>query len=145
MKKESGVTLGALVIYVIVMVLVIGVMSSVSAMFYNNVKDLDAGGEEISKFNEFNIFFVKEIKLPYNEVDTIGNDGKYILFKSGNSFSFRNNEIYYNNLKIVTGVKNMSVSYYANQEKNKNHNIVTVNIEFEKYSKQINYKVEEIY
>ena len=145
MKNESGITLNSLVIYIIVMIMVIGVMSSVSAMFYTNVKDLDASSIEISKFNDFNNYFVKEIKLQNNSIDTIGNEGDYILFKSGNSFSFKNNDIYYNDLKIVTDVKNMSFSYYDNQEKNAKHDIVTVNIAFEKYTKQINYKVEEIY
>lgn len=145
MKNESGITLNSLVIYIIVMIMVIGVMSSVSAMFYTNVNDLDASSIEISKFNDFNNYFVKEIKLQNNSIDTIGNEGDYILFKSGNSFSFKNNDIYYNDLKIVTDVKNMSFSYYDNQEKNAKHDIVTVNIAFEKYTKQINYKVEEIY
>ena len=49
MKEERGITLGSLVIYVIVMILVIVVMSSVSAMFYNNVNELDARSTEISK------------------------------------------------------------------------------------------------
>lgn len=145
MKKERGITLSSLLVYIIVMFIVIGAMTGISTMFYNNVKDLDASGAEISKFNTFNSYFVKEIKSPNNSVDTISNSGNYILFKSGNSFIFKNNEIYYNDLKIVSDVDNMTFSYYNNQELNQNHDIVTVNIEFEKYSKQINYKVEEIY
>ena len=145
MKKENGVTLSSLIIYIIVMIMVIGVMSSVSTIFYSNINNLDASGIEISKFNDFNNYFVKEIKSPNNALDTIGNDGNYILFKSGNSFSFKNNDIYYNNLKIITGVENMSFSYYNDPLKNKNNDIVTVNIRFKKYSKQINYKIEEIY
>ena len=145
MKSQKGITLNSLVIYVIAMIMVIGIMSSVSTMFYTNVKDLDARSIEISKFNDFNNYFIKEIKLPNNSIDTIGNNEDYILFKSGNSFSYKNNNIYYNDLKIVSDVRNMSFAYYDDQEKNANHDIVTVNIEFEEFTKQINYKVEEIY
>lgn len=145
MKKESGVTLNSLVIYIIVMITVIGIMSSVTTMFYTNVKDLDANSIEISKYNDFNNYFIKEIKSHGNSIDTIGNDGDYILFKSGNSFSYKNNNIYYNDLKIVSGVKNMSFAYYEDQQQNVSHDIVTVNIAFDKYTKQMNYKVEEIY
>ena len=143
MKEESGVTLSALIIYIVIMAMVIVVMSSVTAMFYTNVNGLEANSDEIIKFSEFNNYFVKEIKSPNNAIDSIAENGKYILFKSGNSFSYKNNEIYYNNLKIVSNVNNMSFSYYNGQ--NNNDDIVTVNIEFEKYTKQINYKVEEIY
>lgn len=145
MKNENGITLSSLLIYIIVMVMVIGVMSSVSAMFYNNVNGLEGRTVEISKFNNFNNYFVKEIKSPNNAIDTIAEDNSYILFKSGNSFTFRNNAIYYNDLKIVDDVNNVTFTYYNDEDKNKNHDIVTVNVEFEKYSKQINYKVEEIY
>ena len=145
MRNENGITLSSLLLYVIVMIMVVGVMSSVSSMFYNNINNLDGRTDEISKFNNFNNYFVKEIKTPNNAIDRIADDNSYILFKSGNSFSFRNNSIYYNDLNIANNVNNVTFTYYDDVNINKNHDIVTVNVEFEKYSKQISYKVESIY
>lgn len=145
MKKEEGVTLNSLVIYIIVMFLTIGLMTSVSSMFYGNIKELDGNGMEILKTNNFNVYFLKEIKKANNGVDKIDTNGKYILFKSGNSFSFVNNDIYYNNLKIISGVSDISFAFYNDPVVNANNDIITVNIQFTRYSKQLNYKVEEIY
>ena len=100
MKSNKGITLVSLVIYVIVMIIVIGVMGAVSSNFYKNTNSMQVDTEEILEFNKFNTYFLKEIKAPKNTVDTIGNEGEYILFESGNSFSFSNNIIYYNILVL---------------------------------------------
>ena len=136
MKSQNGITLSSLIIYIIVMIMVIGVMARVSFMFYNNVNKLDNRTVEISKFNNFNTYFIKEIKSPNNGIDKIQNN--YILFKSGNSFLFQNQKIYYNNLMIVDNVKNLVFT-------KETETVINLNISFDEYSKQLRYKIEEIY
>lgn len=145
MKNEKGITLSSLVIYIIVMIMVIGVMTRVSLMFYNNTENLNDNTKDIIEFNNFNNYFVKEIKTANNKIDTIAEDGTYILFNTGNSFSMKNNGIFYNDLEIAKNVKNINFKYYTNSEGIEEKDIVTTNIEFNNYSKQINYKVESIY
>lgn len=136
MKSQNGITLSSLIIYIIVMIMVIGVMARVSFMFYNNVNKLDNRTVEISKFNNFNTYFIKEIKSPNNGIDKIQNN--YILFKSGNSFLYQNHNIYYNDLMIVDNVKNLVFT-------KETETVINLNISFDEYSKQLRYKIEEIY
>lgn len=145
MKNEKGITLSSLVIYIIVMIMVIGVMTRVSLIFYNNTENLNDNTKDIIEFNNFNNYFVKEIKIANNKIDTIAEDGAYILFDTGNSFSLKNNEIFYNDLEIAKNVKNINFKYYTNSEGIEEKDIITVNVEFNNYSKQINYRVESIY
>lgn len=145
MKKENGITLSSLVIYIIVMIIVIGVMARVSLMFYNNTENLSKSSKDIIEFNNFNNYFVKEIKTDDNKIDKIAEDGTYILFDTGNSFSLKNNTIFYNDLEIAKNVNNIKFEYYGNGENEEINDVITVNIEFDNYSKQINYKVENIY
>lgn len=145
MKNEKGITISSLVIYIIVMIMVIGVMTRVSLMFYNNTENLNDNTKDIIEFNNFNNYFVKEIKIANNKIDTIAEDGTYILFNTGNSFSLKNNAIFYNDLEIAKNVKNINFKYYTNIDGIEQKDIITVNIEFNNYSKQINYRVESIY
>lgn len=137
MKEEKGITLVSLIIYVIVMVIVLSVMSSVTTKFYSNTESLNASVEEILKFNKFNTYFLKEIKAYDNTIDDV--EQSYIVFSSGNTFLFDSNRIYYNNRVICDNVKD--ISFEANLDKT----IITVNLSFEKFSKSIKYKVENIY
>lgn len=146
MRKQNGITLTSLLIYIIIMIMVIGVMTRVSLMFYNNTENLNENTKDIIEFNNFNNYFVKEVKTANNKVDSIADDGTYILFDTGNSFSLKNNTIFYNDLEIAKNVKNIEFKYYKNNENNEEiKDVITVNAEFNNYSKQINYKVESIY
>lgn len=144
MKSDRGITLMALVIYVIVMMIVIGVMSAILNNFYNNTNNMQADTEDILEFNNFNTYFLKEIKSAGNSVDSIDNEKKYILFTSGNSFSFSNGEVYYNDIEICKGIKKFEIL----QGKNGNgldKDIIYVTLGFKNFTKSINYKIEEIY
>lgn len=145
MIKSKGITLVSLVIYIIIMLMVIGVIGSISLMFHNNTENLDKETKALIQFNNFNNYFVKEIKSVNNNIDQIGADGTYILFKTGNAFSFKNNNIYYNDILIAEDVKNINFQYEKNSENIEIKNIIVVNIEFENYSKQMKYKIENIY
>ena len=142
MKKEQGITLTALVMYITVMIIVIGVMSAIISQFYQNTNNIEADTEEILEFNKFNTFFLKEVKSKANKVDTIGEN--YILFKTGNSFSLYNNKIYYNNVEVCKGVQALTILQGKDGD-GIDEDVVYVTLSFENFKKSINYKIEEIY
>lgn len=139
MKNQNGITLSSLVIYVIAMTIAIAVISSVITNFYSNTNSIQADTKEVIEFNKFNAYFLKEIKTLNNKVDRL--EDKYILFTSGNSFSYSNSSIYYNNTVICRDVKNITFSFPESE----NRDIINVNIEFDNFQKSLNYKIEDIY
>lgn len=144
MKKENGVTMISLVVYVAVMTVIIGVMSAIITNFYNNTDTVQESVQEIVEFNKFNNYFLKEVKTNNNEVDHISNGNNYILFTSGNSFSISNNAVYYNNIKICNGVQSMQISLGKNGD-GIDKSIVNVTLNFKSFNKSISYKIENIY
>lgn len=145
MKKEKGITLSSLVIYIIVMMIVIGVMSSISLMFYNNAQSLTEQTQDMIEYNNFNNYFINEIKTANNKVDQISEDGTYILFTSGNSFSLQSSHLYFNDVEIASNIDSIHFSYYMNEQGEQVEDIITVNIKLPDYQKQMDYKIEEIY
>ena len=86
MKKERGITLISLVVYVIVMSIMLVVISSIINQFYQNTDSIEASTEQILAFNTFNTYFLKEVKTKGNSIDHM--QDTYVLFKTGNSFSY---------------------------------------------------------
>lgn len=145
MKSQKAITLTSLVVYIIVMIMVIGIMSSVSFMFYNNTQNLKQSTKDIIEFNNFNNYFVKEIKIANNKVDQISSDGNYIIFTNGNSFSFHDNSIFYNELKIANNVNSIKFNYDKDENEKQLEDIIIVDVKFNDYEKQMKYMVEDIY
>ena len=142
MKKQSGITITSLIIYVIVMVIVIAILSSIINSFYNNNKNMSVNTDEIIEFNKFNMYFLKEVKKAQNKVEDIKEN--YILFSSGNVFSFYNNKIYYNDIEICKDINNLSFKTAKNGDGIDN-TIIYVTLTIKDFTKSINYKIEEIY
>ena len=142
MKSKKGITLTSLVIYVAAMIIILGVVSTIITQFYKNTTLMQANTDEIIEFNKFNTYFLKEVKLKGNALDSIGGtNNSYILFKSGNTFLFDNNKIYYNNIEICDNVESAK---FEVPDKN-NTDVISVTVVFEKFNKTIDYKIEEIY
>lgn len=142
MKKQKGITLMSLVIYIIVMMIVLVTLMSIVNKFNENNQAIQADTKDIVEFNKFNTYFLKEIKSINNKIDEINDN--YILFSSGNSFNFIENAIYYNNIKICTGVDAFIIQQGKNGD-GQDENIVYVTVEFKNFTKSMNYKIEEIY
>lgn len=149
MNNNKGITLMSLVLYVAVMVIVIGVMGAILSDFYNNNNTMQEDTEDILKFNKFNTYFLKEIKSFGNAVDSIDEDGNYILFTSGNSVSFSNNKVYYNTKEICNGVESINIAFRKFQndegEEIEDKTIIDINFKLKKFNKVISYKIEDIY
>ena len=145
MKKEKGITLISLIVYIVVLIVVLSIASMITSQFYGNTKTLQGNVDEILEFNKFNNYFLKEIKTSNNAVEKIENiNSNYILFKTGNSFLLQGNAIYYNDIKVCEKVKNMIISLGKNGD-SLDETVINVTVEFETFSKTLNYKIETIY
>lgn len=132
MNSNKGVTTTSLIIYVIAMLLVIGIIASITSFFYTNVINLEDNASEITKFN---MYFLQETKKDRNEVININTNS--ITFSSGNTFTFQDNSIYFNNSKICENVKNLAFTIEKINNKDVINVLITIgeNLEYTKTTK----------
>lgn len=122
MKKSiinsKGITLTSVIIYVIGMVFVIAIISTLTSFFYKNVNIEDIN-KETTQYTKFSSIFLNEINKENNYIidckSIEENEGNisYIIFASGNQYTFmkENNSIYKNQIKICEDIQNCNFSY----------------------------------
>lgn len=139
MEGNRGVTIASLTIYVIAMLIVIATIATITSFFYTNVNNLDTRSQNISEITKFNMYFLEETKKNGNK--TMGVSDKQISFSSGNIYTFQDNSIYLNNIRICENVKNVIFSI----EKKENREIISVlitigdNLEYTKTTKYVSF------
>ena len=52
MKKEQGITLISLIVYVILMTFIVAAMSSITASFYTKINDFDSDSESAVAYSQ---------------------------------------------------------------------------------------------
>lgn len=107
MRKDTGITLTSLLIYIIVMTIVIGVIASISTFFYHNVDTIAQDTDNSKEFTKFNSYFTQEVNETNNKpVKTgINGDQHYLLLSNGNQYTFVNGAIYLNKIRICKNIK----------------------------------------
>lgn len=125
MKSQKGITLTSLVIYVVAMVVIVGIVGTITSFFYSNTADMNESATNLGEFNKFNVAFLNEVKKQGNSVLKLENNDTRIVFSSGTSFTFQDGGIYQDKVKIATGVTNCQFSTRKQEEKQ----IITVLIE----------------
>ena len=118
-KKEKGVTLISLTIYVVVMVLVIALIAVITSFFYNNVINIDREAIELAELNKLNLYMIEETEKEGNSIETISSDGKKIVFKYGNTYTIQDNGIYQNSIRICKNVNTKVTEFGKTKEKGK--------------------------
>ena len=141
MKAEKGITLMSLMIYVISMVLVIGIISTITSFYYTNVMSLADEGANIAEITKFNMYFLQEVKNFNNEVKQ--KTDKSITFSTGNTFTFQDNAIYLNNIRICEGVKDCKINIEDKNSKKIIKVLLTIGKNIE-YTKTTNYVMSKI-
>lgn len=101
MKNQRGVTLIALTVYIIVLILIISILSLISEMFFTNIKYIENRGKYVSEFNKFNMYFIDDVK---NNTDIENCSDEKVIFKNGTSYTFQDNGIYRDKVKICNNV-----------------------------------------
>lgn len=118
MRNNRGTTLTSLIIYVIGMVIVVSIISTLTAFFYKNI-DITDINDTTSQYTKFSSIFLNEINRENNSIveckTFLENEYKvsYIIFSSGNQYTFKgeNKSIYKNNIKICDNVEDCDFSY----------------------------------
>ena len=121
MKEEKGITLGSITIYVIALLIIVGLISTITSFFYSNIINVNDNSRNMAEITKFNMYFLKDVKNANNTV-TVSGDNTNITFSSGNVYTFKNNAIYQNKVKICDNVKNAQFKL----EQSNNKKIVTV-------------------
>lgn len=117
MKNNSGVTLTSVIIYIIGMAIVIGVISTLTSFFYKNIDISEINDDSTTQYTKFSSIFLEETNKENNYVidckTVVENDKKtsYIIFSTGNQYTFKNNSIYKNKIKICQNIDDCDFSY----------------------------------
>ena len=143
MKQENGVTLSSLIIYVISMLIVVGVIATLTSFFYRNIANLDDNSENIAEVTKFNIPFLEEVKQANNAVTRVSEDQTAISFFSGNTYTFQDQAIYKNKVRICENVKKATFRVEEIEGKQIVYVLLTIGENME-YTKTMEYVVKGI-
>lgn len=77
MKKEQGITLITLIIYVLLMTFILAGISSITASFYSNMNEFDKESESAVAYSKFNMYFLTDIKRKNAKIESSGR--KYVV------------------------------------------------------------------
>ena len=128
MKNEKGVTLAALVIYVIVFSITIALLASLSNYIYSNLDNISSEQISSEEFNKFNTYFVNDVKESKNAYVKNENGEIIISFESGTVYTYNKEEkaIYKNKEKIARNIVDFSASISVDSSSKKNIIDVTI-------------------
>ena len=139
MKRDSGLTSTSIIIYIIAMLIVIGIIATITSFFYTNVSNLNDNSDNISEIMKFHMYFLEETTKANNQINVINDTS--ISFTTGNTFTFQDNSIYFNYIKICEDISNLQ---FATEEVN-NKTVINVLItigENSEYTKTTKYVLD---
>ena len=93
MKSEKGITLISLIIYLVILAIILGVLASISINIFNNLKYAKDTGKDLYQFNNFNMYFIDDVKNN-SKIYDLDEEGHKIIFIDGTVYTFENNNIY---------------------------------------------------
>ncbi len=137
MGSSRGVTTANLIIYVIAMLIVIGIIATITSFFYTNVNNLEDSSSNVSEITKFNMYFLQEVKNVNNDIIILNE--KSITFLTGNTFTFQDNSIYMNSSRISENIKDLKFSLEEINEKKVITVLITIgeNLEYTKTTKYV--------
>lgn len=139
MKNEQGITLIAIIIYVLLMTFVVAGVSAITQSFYTNVHELDKGSESAASYAKFNMYLINDIKSEKAEIYSVGDnhDEFQLRVKNGEivKYSVQNGILYRNKVRICDKVRDVHISRGG-------PNTLNVTLLIDQYEKKTTYAVE---
>ena len=105
MKSENGITLMALIIYIVLTLLVVTMLATISTMFLNNTEFLEESSKYTNEFNKFNMYFIEDVKNN-KKTYSLSENGKKLVFVDGTTYIYQDNAIYRDKVKICDNITN---------------------------------------
>lgn len=144
MKKENGITLVSLVLYIVIFTATLGLLSALSNYIFGNLDNISTDSVSSEEFNKFNVNFVKDIKENSSAQVVSGANEVTIKFGSTSTvytYNKSDKAIYKGKVKIATNILNFT----ANSTMSNGKNVISVSISTGKdsakpsFSKDIKY------
>ena len=140
MKNTKGVTTTSLIIYVIAMLIVIGIIATITSFYYTNVMSLNENSDNIAQLTKFQMYFLEETQNQNNQILKVTDH--VISFASGNTYQLQDNGVYRNQVKITDQVKNLQFKVTTQNEKQVISVLITLG-EQNEYTKTMEYVMKK--
>lgn len=145
MKSEKGMTLMSVVVYVAAFFVISIIVAKITGFFYSNMSEMENSTSSNSEYNTFNMYMLKETKIGQNYIEykrvftNLNGDGKYedeetgevadnkkivYKFSSGTTFTYINEKIYRNSVKICDDIQEFE--YKSNSVVEEGKNIIEI-------------------
>ena len=116
MKSESGITLTSLIVYVIAMLVVVGIVATLTGYFYNNLDNLSNRTDGSKEYTAFSSYFTNDINTKNNKIVLEESTEDKIVFSNGNQYTFLNGAIYMNKIQICKNVDYCAFGYNSDSK-----------------------------
>lgn len=147
LKSEKGITLLSLIVYLMVLMIVVGLLSTMSKFFYGNMNIVQDTARYSSEFDKFNSSIISDVKS-HKHVKVDNNKGT-IIFEDGTTYKYNkeDNGIYRGQNKVASHVTGFTVNSRTIVINNVEKEILTINIiigtsEKNLVNKQIDYTLK---
>ena len=130
MKNNRGITLVSLIAYIILAIMVIGMLTTISMHFKNNLSAVTDKSAKHTEFDKLNLQLLKETKTEDNLIDTSQTTAKKVVFSNGNTYTYLPNDktVYLNdNIKIAENIS--SCTFAVTEVNNRQKLTATVEID----------------
>lgn len=127
-KKENGITLMSLIIYIILLLLVTSMLAAMSTMFFNNKDKLDDTSKFSGELNKFNMFFIEDVK---KSSKTYSVEPREVVFMDGTTYAYRNGAIYKDKVKICDNLSECIFTKRTDNSTGVEKEIINVRISIE--------------
>lgn len=101
MRLEKGITLTSLIIYIVLLLVAIGILSTISQYFYSNTSYITEMGKYVSEFDKFNMYFIEDVK---NNSELYSVSENQIIFGDGTKYTYFGQAIYRNKVEICNNI-----------------------------------------
>lgn len=137
MRKNQGITLTSLVVYIISLLVLVGTMATLTKYFYKNLDEVTIENKVSAEYIEFTNYLTNDTNSQNIENVFLGEDGKKVTIKftdfSAHRYQIEEGSIYYVEIKDNELIKKIRICRDVDDENSNfslSNNILQTNIKF---------------
>ena len=138
MKRESGITLISLIIYIIALLFVLAIATRLTSALYFNVKQMDKQSESVVDISKFNMYFLNDIKNKTVTAKVVSPNMIELTYSDGSekiTYSKSGRTLYRNKIKVFDNLDEIRIT--------QDGKTIQIYLKIGDYSKTTNYAIEQ--